>query len=117
MLALVALGVAVALTIIQVTNMIKHDVNVKLMLSQEIVPGISRVEIVALRDGQSAPSSTVTMDFDKSHPAKLPIGHRFQLVNGSYELQFRIFSSDESFLRISRQLDVTGQTSVSYRLP
>jgi len=118
LIALLALGSAIALAVVQVTNMLKHDVSVRLIFSEQLLENVRRVEIVALKSGQSHPSSSVEMIFDDSHPARLPVEHRFELTNGKYDLHFRIFGFDKStFVRVSRSLDVTGSMSVSYQLP
>ena len=116
--ALVALGMAIALAVVQVTNMLRHDVLIRLLLSDEILHDIRKIEMVAWMAGQSNPSYKVEVNFDQNHPAKLPIEHKFELTNGKYEMQFRVFGFDKfTYVRTSRRLEVSGPVSVSYQLP
>lgn len=118
LIALLVLGSAIALVVVHVTNMLEHEVSVRLTFSEKLLENVRRVEIVVLKSGQSHPSSKVEINFDGNHPAMLPVEHRFELTNGNYDFHFRIFGFDKStFVRVSRSLEVTGAMSVRYQLP
>lgn len=117
-LALVALGLAIALAVVQVSKILKHEVLVKVLLPTELLEDLRKIEMVAIRKDQAHPSASVEIRFDEKHPASLPVEHKFELRNGVYEIHFRVFGLDNTpGVRGIRTLEVAGSVSVQYQLP
>jgi hypothetical protein len=118
-LALALLGAALALAVVQVTRMIRHEAVVGVELGPGLLPGLRQVELRVMEEGAwDHPVSVVLFHFDSDHPPASALEHRFQLTNGRYELHISLRGQEGTQpLNARRALEVSGAVQTRFRLP
>lgn len=113
--ALLALGISLALVVLQIRGVIRHEVEIHLAIPPDVLARIERLEIDVL-EAQESIEPVVYADFRAPDPARL--SHKFNLMNGQYFLVFRIHLAGYTEpLFVRRTLDVQGEAQVRFDLP
>jgi len=118
LIALAVLGSAIALAVVTVTNAIRHEAKVELLLPSGIRQTLDRLELAVWEVDQDGPPAVVTiMPFSEEHrPAEI-VEHTFSLPNGRYELEIKLYDHPNAEqIRVRKPLEVSGDATIRYRL-
>jgi hypothetical protein len=100
-------------------SLLRHEVTIEINLSEDLVRDIDGLELRVSEAGLDSEAVSLTRYFfDKFHRPSASLTHTLNITNGRYDLRFTIQkSSDAEAIMVTRALEVSGATQVSYHLP
>jgi len=117
-LPLVLLGSAIALVIVQLTNVITHKTILQLELVGSLRSELKNLEIlVEDPSNRDEVVSTAVFHFDASHRPAPQLDHILNLTRGEYSILFKMLTMDGSVHQSRRKLDVSADSTVIISLP
>jgi len=116
LLPLAILASAAALVVIQMTQAVTQDVDLQIELSPGLPLDFSLIELQVI-DEQEQVVSLTQFRFDQSHRPEKELTHTLKLTRGSYQLVFKVSSTEAPPLVIRRRLLVEGDALTRFRLP
>ncbi len=117
-LPLVLLGSAIALVIVQLTNVITYKTILQLELGGNLRTELKNLEIlVEDPSNRDEVLSTTVFHFDVSHRPEPKLDHILTLTRGKYSILFKMYGLDGSVRQSRRELDVSSDSTAAISIP
>jgi hypothetical protein len=117
-LPLLLLGSAIALVVVQLTNVVTYKTILQLELGGNLRAELKNLEIlVEDPSNRDEVLSTTVFNFDLSHRPAPKLDHILVLTRGEYSILFKMFGLDGSVRQSRRKLDVSSDSTATISLP